>query len=119
MNDPEEELREHPEGLPDVGTKRSTTFAPMAAPNYKGSAAGGEQPMGVQKTFSRRQPSLVHHDSHLFGGDLNRAHTELELERFQSQKGKDVVTVHWEGEDDPECPQVRNCSASFALLKGN
>lgn len=104
QDDPEEEMREHPEGLPEKGTKRSTTFAPMSAPDYKGTQSG-DSALGVQRTFSRRQPSLIQHDSHIFGGDLSRAQNELDLERFQSQRGKDVVTVHWEGDDDPECPQ--------------
>lgn len=86
--------------------KRSTSFAPMQAPTYRGDASGnGDGEPKITRTFSRRDPSqLTHHDSHIFGGDLQREQTELKLARFQSQQGKDVVTVHWEGEADPENP---------------
>ncbi|CAO1618492.1 unnamed protein product [Sympodiomycopsis kandeliae] len=99
----EEPVPEMKEQVDEQQGKRTTTFAPMSAPNYKGTTEGVGG--SVSRSFSRRQPSLAHHDSHLFGGDLNRAQTELELERFESQRGKDTVTVHWEGEDDPDNPQ--------------
>ncbi|CAO1628434.1 unnamed protein product [Parajaminaea phylloscopi] len=120
----EEELREHHDDVPELKEKthtgaapalqarRSTTFQPMEPPTYRGGDAGqdGAAAPGngskVTRTFSRRDASqLTHHDSHIFGGDLQRQDTEHRLARFQSQQGKDVVMVHWEGEADPENPQ--------------
>ncbi|PWN30299.1 MFS general substrate transporter [Jaminaea rosea] len=113
-----EEQQERADNVPDlddekaghqkqgtVSSKKSTKFAPFQTPNYN--QAGGQAGEGakVTRTFSRRDPSLHQHDSHIFGGDLQTQNHEDTLTRFQSQAGKDVVTVHWEGEDDPENPK--------------
>lgn len=82
----------------------SVGFAPQNAPTYI--PADESNPMATRptRTFSRRERSEAHDSTHPFGGDLERAHTENHLERFQSQAGKDVVIVHWEGENDSENP---------------
>lgn len=103
LEDQEEELRESHDRVGGMG-RPSTTFAPMPAPNYR-TTDGGKAPT-AQRSFSRREATLSHQDSHIFGGDVQRAETEAGLSRFQSQQGKDVITVHWEGENDPENPQV-------------
>jgi hypothetical protein len=43
---------------------------------------------------------------------------ELHLERFASQKGKDQIVVHWEGENDSENPLVR-CFGSRARRRAH
>ncbi|TKY87411.1 hypothetical protein EX895_004089 [Sporisorium graminicola] len=82
----------------------SVGFAPQATPAYI--PADGSDPAATRptKTFSRRERSEANDSTHPFGGDLERADTENHLERFQSQAGKDVVIVHWEGENDSENP---------------
>lgn len=65
--------------------------------------AGGVRPT---KSFSRREQSVaLGENAHPFGGDLQRADTELALTRFQSQAGRDQIIVHWESDDDMENPQ--------------
>ncbi len=80
-------------------------FAPQNPPTYV--PADGSDPLATRptRTFSRREPVEVHDSTtHPFGGDLERAETEHHLQRFQSQQGKDVIIVHWEGENDSENP---------------
>lgn len=85
--------------------KPSTKFAPANSPRYTGAGDDTPQPPTTSRTFSRRQVSESD-QHHIFGGDSSSKKTELDLERFQSQKGKDHVIVHWEGDDDPENPHV-------------
>lgn len=82
----------------------SVGFHPSTAPTYI--PADGSSPAATRptRTFSRRDRSEANDNTHPFGGDLERAETENHLERFQSQAGKDVVIVHWEGENDSENP---------------
>ncbi|SNX82858.1 probable mfs-multidrug-resistance transporter [Melanopsichium pennsylvanicum] len=89
----------------------SVGFAPSTSPTYI--PADGSDPTATRqtRTFSRRDPSQANDSTHFFGGDLERAETENHLERFQSQSGKDIVIVHWEGENDSENPF--NWSRSF------
>lgn len=117
----EEDTRENADGPKDfeekltaadrLHHKRSTSFGSMVTPNYQDSEAGqsgqGENLTKIIRTFSRRDAAeLTHSDSHIFGSDLQRQRTEVDLVRFQSQQGRDLITVHWEGEDDAENPQV-------------
>ena len=86
----------------------STKFAPAISPRYTGAGEKDGQdfhPAAPTRTFSRRQKS-ENDQFHIFGGDSSAAKRENDLERFTSQKGKDQVVVHWEGDDDPENPQV-------------
>lgn len=83
---------------------RSTTFAAMEPPSYRGAGTDLEA-APTARTFSRRQGSRSE-SAHPFGGDLSAQREEIKLERFQSQAGKDQVIVHWEGENDSENPQV-------------
>lgn len=81
---------------------------------YDGPAGAGKQ---AQRTFSRRDTSraAAGEDTHPFGGDLQRMETELKLERFISQAGKDQVLVHWEGDNDPENPKNWSFAYKWAL----
>lgn len=81
---------------------------------YAGGGGGGNKP---QRTFSRRDTSraAAGDDVHIFGGDLQRMETEIKLERFMSQLGKDQVLVHWEGKDDPENPMNWSAAYRWAL----
>ncbi|EST07941.1 Major facilitator superfamily [Kalmanozyma brasiliensis GHG001] len=82
----------------------SVGFAPQTAPTYLSADRTNDTAARPTRTFSRRSRTEAHDSTHPFGGDLERSHTEDHLERFQSQAGKDVVIVHWEGEDDRENP---------------
>ena len=85
----------------------ATRFAPIEPPRYVSADAGNPDAPRATRTFSRRERDLSHHESnHPFGGDFGRQHTENELVRFESQKGKDTIIVHWEGDNDPENPQT-------------
>ncbi|ETS63216.1 hypothetical protein PaG_03002 [Moesziomyces aphidis] len=97
-------MSEKEETRPAPKTAASVGFAPQTAPNYI--PADGADPAATRptRTFSRRERSENLDTTHPFGGDLERAETENHLERFQSQAGKDVVIVHWEGENDSENP---------------
>ncbi|CBQ72236.1 probable mfs-multidrug-resistance transporter [Sporisorium reilianum SRZ2] len=82
----------------------SVGFAPSTTPAYI--PADGSDPAATRptRTFSRRDRNEANDSTHPFGGDLERVETENHLERFQSQAGRDVVIVHWEGENDRENP---------------
>lgn len=85
----------------------STKFAPAISPRYTGA---GEK---MVRIFSQlHQPGLSlggrsqRTISFTSSEEIVRRRRENDLERFTSQKGKDQVVVHWEGDDDPENPQV-------------
>lgn len=112
-----EELHDDvPAMKPAHGHQRSTstTFAPLAKPSYTG-ADGREGGIKATRTFSRRTNRSEDSGANIFGGDLTRSRTEMELERIESRRQTSLtsekeahdepVIVHWEGDDDPENPQ--------------
>lgn len=92
----------------------STTFAPMVKPKYTG-ADGREEGAKPIRTFSRRTAMTEDCGAHVFGGDLTRTRTELDVQRFESRMrtregeeevGKEEpILVNWEGDNDRENPQ--------------